>query len=61
MTTQVVHREGCMCDPCIVARKRAEVEGREAKKAADAYIARRGGEPKRGELADALRHRKQPT
>lgn len=47
----------CFCDACITLRKRQEIELREAAKQADAYIKRRGGEPKRGELQDALKDR----
>ena len=37
---------GCMCDKCIQHRVRERKAKEEAKALADAYIARRGGEPK---------------
>ncbi len=52
------HKEGCMCDKCITLRTKTKVERREIDKAANAYISRRGGEPKRGDLQDALKSRK---
>ena len=54
------HKEGCMCDACIIYRTSAAISKRDQDAAQRQYEARRGGEIGSISMSDALRSKANP-
>lgn len=54
------HKEGCMCDPCIMYRVSAAVSKRDQDHAQEEYERRRGGKIGTISVADALGSKANP-